>query len=102
MSLGKIVVKGKEINLMKELGIDKFPLDVQEKVLERMTNIILRRSILKVMDSFSDKEAEEINKRLASGGINDVVKVLDEKVPDFDKILSEQIILLQEEALSDK
>jgi hypothetical protein len=102
MSLGKIVIKGKEIDLMKELGIDKLPLDVQEKVLERMTNIILRKSILKVVDSFSDKEAEEINKRLASGEINDIVKVLDEKVPDFDKILSEQIVLSQEEVLSDE
>jgi len=102
MSLGKILIKGKEIDLMKELGIDKLPLNIQENVLERMTNVVLRRSVLEVLEKLSNEEAEEINKKLTSGEIKDVINILDEKVPDFGKILSKQISLLQEEVLNDK
>lgn len=98
----KIIIKGKEIDLMKELGLDQEPLDVQEELAERMTDIVLRRSILKALENLSEDEVKNINTGLTSGDTGDTIKILNEKVPNFDKILSEQIVLLQEELISKK
>lgn len=100
MSLDKITIKGKEVDLMKELGIDQAPVEIQDKICERMANIVLRRSVLKAVDSLSDEEAKNINSVLSSGNSEEAIKLLDNKVPNFDKILSEQIVILQEELLS--
>ncbi|HNY35886.1 MAG TPA: hypothetical protein PLD14_02160 [Candidatus Pacearchaeota archaeon] len=102
MALDKIIIKGKEIDIMKELGIDQAPLEIQEKIAERMTDIVLRKSILKALEGLSEEEVKNINTGLTSGNTEETIKILDEKVPNFDKILSEQIVLLQEELLSKK
>jgi hypothetical protein len=102
MALDKIIIKGKEIDIMKELGIDQSPLEVQEKIAERMTDIVLRRSILKALEGLSEEEVKNMNTGLTSGNTEETIKMLDEKVPNFDKILSEQIVLLQEELISKK
>lgn len=102
MALDKIIIKGKEIDIMKELGIDQAPLEIQEKIAERMTDIVFKRSILKALEGLSEEEAKNINTGLASGKIEETIKILDKKVSNFDKILSEQIVLLQEEMLSKK
>lgn len=102
MSLDKITIKGKEVDLIKELGIDRAPLEIQEKIAERMTDIVLRKSILKALEGLSEEEVKNINTGLNSGNTEETIKMLDEKVPNFDKILSEQIVLLQEELLSKK
>jgi hypothetical protein len=101
MALDKIVIKGKQIDIMKELGLDNEDVEVQKKLAEKMANIVLRRSILKALELLSDEDAKNINE-LSSGDIEKTIKMLDEKITNFDKILSEQIILLQEEMLSEK
>lgn len=102
MALDKIVIKGKEIDLMKELGLEQAPLEEQERIAERMAGIVLKRSILKALEGLSDEEAKNINSGLTAEKIEETVKFIDEKIPNFDKILSEQIIILQEELLSRK
>jgi hypothetical protein len=102
MALDKIVIKGKEIDLMKELNLDQEPLDVQEELAERMADIVLRRSILKALEGLTEEEAKNINSILTSNDTEEAIKVLNDKVPAFDKILSEQVVLLQEEMLNKK
>jgi len=102
MALDKIVIKGKEIDLMKELNLDQEPLDVQEELAERMADIVLRRSILKALEGLTDEEAKNINSILITNNTEEAIKVLNDKVPAFDKILSEQVVLLQEEMLNKK
>ncbi len=102
MASDKIIIKGKEIDIMKELGVDQAPLEIQEKIAERMTDIVLRRSVMKALEGFPEEEIKNINAGLTSGNTEETIKILDEKIPNFDKILSEQIVLLQEELLSKK
>lgn len=102
MASDKIIIKGKEIDIMKELGVDQAPLEIQEKIAERMTDIVLRRSIMRALEGFPEEEIKNINTGLTSGNTEETIKILDEKIPNFDKILSEQIVLLQEELLSKK
>ncbi|MFA5432380.1 MAG: hypothetical protein WC319_05840 [Candidatus Paceibacterota bacterium] len=102
MALDKIIIKGKEIDLMKELNLDQEPLEVQEELAERMADIVLRRSILKALEGLTDEEAKNINSILITNNTEEAIKVLNDKVPAFDKILSEQVVLLQEEMLNKK
>lgn len=102
MAKEKIIIKGKEIDLIKSLGLENEPIEVQEKIVDRMANIVLRRSFLEVLSFFSEEELKDINTKMTSGNIGEVVKLLDEKVPNFDKILSNQISSLQEEMLNKK
>jgi len=102
MALEKIIIKGKEIDIIKELGLGQDNVEAQKMIAERMADIVLRKSILKALERISDEEAQEINNKLISGEIKEAIEALDKKVPDFDKILSEQIVLLQEELLNKK
>ena len=102
MALEKIIIKGKEIDIIKELGLSQDNIEAQKMIAERMADIVLRKSILKALERISDEEAQEINGELSSGDIKEAIEALDKKVPDFDKILSEQIVLLQEELLNKK
>ena len=102
MALEKIIIKGKEIDIIKELGLNQDNIEAQKMIAERMADIVLRKSILKALERISDEEAQEINGELSSGDIKEAIEALDKKVPDFDKILSEQIVLLQEELLNKK
>ena len=102
MALEKITIKGKEIDIIKELGLNQDNIEAQKMIAERMADIVLRKSILKALERISDEEAQEINSELSSGDIKEAIEALDKNVPDFDKILSEQIVLLQEELLNKK
>lgn len=101
MALDKITIQGKQVDIMKELGLDHENVEVQKKLAEKMADIVLRRSILRALELLSEEEVKDINK-LSAGDAEKTIKMLDEKVTNFDKILSEQIILLQDELLSKK
>ncbi|MCK9446172.1 hypothetical protein M0Q50_04680 [bacterium] len=101
MALDKITIKGKEIDIMKELSLDHENIEVQKNLAEKMADIVLRRSILKALELLSEEEAKDINES-SFGDIEKTIKMLDKKITNFDKILSEQIVLLQDELLNKK
>lgn len=99
MAQNKITIKGKEIDLIKELGLESLPIEKQEEMLGRMADVLNRRIILSAMESLSDVEAKEINAELVSGNTEEALKIMDKKISNFDKIASEEIAKFQEEML---
>ncbi len=93
----KITIGGKNINLIKELGLENMPIEAQEKLSERMADIVLRRAALRALESITEEEAKEINGYFDSGDTDKAMEIMDKKVPNFDKIISEEISLFQEE-----
>jgi len=99
MTQDKITIKGKEIDLIKELGLEGLPIEKQKEMLERMANVVNKRIILRAMDELSEDEVMEINSSLVSLDTQEALSLLDEKIPNFDKIVSEEIAKFQEEML---
>jgi hypothetical protein len=97
MANNKITIGGNNIDPIKELGLEKLPVDVQEKLAERMADIILRRVSLRALEKITDEEAREITGYFDSGNTDKAIEIMDNKVPDFDKIVSEEISLFQQE-----
>jgi len=99
MAQDKITIKGKEIDLIKELGLEGLPIEKQKEMLERMANVVNKRIILRAMEELSEDEVMEINSSLVSLDTQEALNLLDEKIPNFDKIVSEEIAKFQEEML---
>lgn len=99
MTQNKITIKGKEIDFIKELGLENMPVDEQEKLIDRMAKIVNERVILRALDSLTEEETKQINANLISGETEKAMKMVDEKVPNFDVIMSEEIAKFQEEML---
>jgi hypothetical protein len=99
MAQDKITIKGKEIDFIKELGIEDLPIEEQGKLIERMANVVNKRLILRILDHLSEQEVKLVNANLVSGDTEAAFKIMDEKVPNFDKIVSEELAKFQEEML---
>jgi len=99
MAQDKITIKGKEIDFIKELGIEDLPIEEQGKLVERMANVVNKRLILRILDHLSEEEVKLVNANLVSGDTEAAFKIMDEKVPNFDKIVSEELAKFQEEML---
>ncbi len=93
------IIKGKEIDFIKELGLEDMPLEEQGKLIERMANVVNERIILKAMEKLSDEDAKQVNADLVIGDTEEALKIMDEKIPNFDLIISEEIEKFQEEML---
>lgn len=99
MAQDKITIKGREIDFIKELGIEDLPIEEQGRLVERMANVVNKRLILRILDHLSEEEVKLVNANLVSGDTETAFKIMDEKVPNFDKIVSEELAKFQEEML---
>jgi hypothetical protein len=99
MDQDKKIIKGKEIDIIKELGLESLPIEKQEEMLERMSKVVNERIILRTLDQLSEEDAKLINANLVSGDTEEAMRLMDEKIPNFDKVISEEIVKFQEEML---
>jgi hypothetical protein len=99
MVQNKIILKGKEIDFVKELGISHLSPEKQLEIIKKMADILDKRIVLRIMDELSEDEVMEINATLISDGREEAFKIIDDKVSDFDKIVYEEISKFKEEML---
>lgn len=87
------------VDFAKKLGIDSLPVEKQEEIVKRMADVLDKRIILRVMDELSEDEVMEINATFVSENREEALKILEKKIPNFDKIFLEEVNKLKEEML---
>lgn len=88
-------------NLIKELGLEKLPLEKQSQILLTAGRIIQQNVILRILDELKEKDKKEFD-QLLKGKKDDeeaVVKFFRSKIPNFDKIVAEEIEKFQTSSL---
>lgn len=86
-------------NIIKDLGIDKFPQEQQEKMLLSIGRIIYQSVLLRVMGELNDKEKEEFEK-LLTGQVEEekVLNFLAEKIPNLNEVVEEEVAKFKKES----
>lgn len=78
-------------DILKELEIDKLPPEKQEEILTAMTELILKRITLRVLQNFSEKQKEEFDQICSGGDQEKINQFLLVNVPDYERVIQEEI-----------
>ncbi|MFA5207854.1 MAG: hypothetical protein WC938_02745 [Candidatus Paceibacterota bacterium] len=86
-------------DMIEALGLNNLPLEEKDSLVSQMSDIVSSKIILKVMETISGEEANELNGYLESGLMGKVDSFLNQKVPNFSSIIQTELNNLQEEML---
>lgn len=84
-------------NIIGLLGLESLPEAEKHAMLEKMTALIQKRLMLRVMDALSEEDAQKMA-RLEQNP-QEIFAFIAEKVPNFEEIVKEEVIKLKEEML---
>ena len=84
-------------NLLEELGLQGLPSDTQARLLTQMTESLLKRITLEVLEKLSPEERQEFESIRETADFEKVTEYLRGKIPDFDAMVREKVAEFKEE-----
>ncbi|MCK4355295.1 hypothetical protein KAW43_03075 [Candidatus Parcubacteria bacterium] len=86
-------------DLFKELGMESLPIEKQAGIIEKVSRIVYKKILLRIMDKLSDEDAIEIDALLEKKDYEKVDEYIRDKTPDFITILKEEIEKVRTEVI---
>lgn len=90
-------IKTLQQNILQELGLQDLPEATQIKLLTQMTESVLKRIAVKVLEQLSDQDRQEFEKLQATGEAEKVNEFLTVKIPNYEEMLQEIVAEFKEE-----
>ena len=87
-------------NILVELGLQDLAHERQLELLNKMSDLIQKRVLLRVIKSLSVAEKEEFDKLLGKENAQEIYRFLIAKVPNIDEITDEEVIKFKEEIIA--
>ncbi|MGM0482416.1 MAG: DUF5663 domain-containing protein [Patescibacteria group bacterium] len=84
-------------NLLEELGLEDLPEETQTRILEAMTESLLKRITLRILEELSEEDREEFEKIREEQDAQKTENFLREKIPNYDEIVEEVSSSFKEE-----
>ncbi|KKQ80557.1 MAG: hypothetical protein UT02_C0006G0007 [Parcubacteria group bacterium GW2011_GWC2_38_7] len=85
-------------SIIKLLGLESLPNEEKAMILDKMTELIQKRVMLRLIENLSEEDAQTIaNSQMSQ---TEMVAFAAEKVANFDAILNEEIIKAKQEMLN--
>lgn len=78
-------------DIIKELDIDQLPPEKQEEVLTAMTELLLKRITVRVLENLSEEQRKEFEAVSASGDADKVTEFFSKNVPGYEQIVQDEI-----------
>ncbi len=90
------------LNLLEELGIDKWPPEERDSFLESFADIIHMKIVGRLIDSMTGDQQRELDELLAQNPsdtvlANSILKI----IPDFETLVQEEIAIYKKQLLDD-
>jgi len=86
-------------NIIVELGLQNLSQDRQLELLNKMSDLIQKRVLLRAIKSLSVEEKQEFDKILGKENEQEIYRYLIGKVPNIDEITDEEVIKFKEEVI---
>ncbi|MBI4708787.1 MAG: hypothetical protein HY764_01125 [Candidatus Portnoybacteria bacterium] len=86
-------------NIITELGLDNLPEERKLELLGKMSDLIQKRVLLRVIKSLSLDDKEQFDKLLGQENEQEIYRFLISKVPNIDEITDEEVIRFKEEVI---
>jgi hypothetical protein len=84
-------------NIIKEFGLEGMSQDAQNDVAAKMTESVLKRITVSVLERLSEEEIAEFEKLQEAGIPEDLDRFLKEKISDYEQMVQKIIIDFKEE-----
>lgn len=84
-------------NIIQELGLDGLPEDKQIGLLTTMTESVLKRITIKILEKLTDAERQEFEEKQKTADPKQMDEFLRSKIPDYDQMLLETVNEFKEE-----
>lgn len=78
-------------DLIKELGIDELPPEKQEEILVAMTELLLKRITVLVLEKLSEEQRQEFDTMAADGDPEKVTNFFSQNVPGYEQLVQDEI-----------
>lgn len=78
-------------NILEELGVDQLPPDRQSEILSAITELLLKRLTMKVLENLSAEQQTEFETVCASKDNDRVMNFFKENVPDYENLIETEI-----------
>jgi len=85
-------------NIIQALGLEALPKEEKEAMLEKMTELLVKRIMLRVLSELSDEQLANMPKE--GSNPEELLSFVAENVPDFNMIMDEEVIKLKSEVLT--
>lgn len=82
-------------NVFEELGIDQLPPERQEEVLTAMTEVLLKRLTLKVLEKLTEAQQQEFEAVCAAKDQEKITKFFGDNVPGYDQLIQDEIAVFK-------
>lgn len=89
-----------EKNIIEELGLQDLPPETQINLLTQMTESVLKRITVQVLERLSDTERDEFAKLQEAGDADQVDEFLKTKIPNYEQMLKDEVGNFKEEMKS--
>lgn len=86
-------------NIIIELGLQELPEERKLNLLSKMSELIQKRVLLRVIRSLSVVEKQEFDELLGKENDQEIYQFLIAKVPNIDEITDEEVIKFKEEII---
>lgn len=88
--------KDKTINIqgtdiIEDLGLEGFSDEKKEKIIEKIGDVLHKRILLRFLKELSDQDAKKINELIKQNKLQLAYSCVEEKNPNFYKIVEEEI-----------
>lgn len=86
-------------DIIKELGLEGLPIEKQAELIERMSKLIYKRILLRIVDRLSENETEELNVLLDKENYEKADEYIRDRAPDFVSLFKEEVEKFQSEMM---
>jgi len=93
-----IIIKCESV--IEEMGLNILSEDEKNKILDRMTNLVCDKVMLKLVDRISDEEIEEANDIMSGDDEKKKAEFLAIKMPDLLTVIEEEVNNTKKEIIS--
>lgn len=78
-------------NILEELELNNLPEETQIKLLTKMTETVLKRITIKVLEQLSEPERDEFYQLQESGDTDKITSFLEVKIPSYNKMVLKEV-----------
>jgi hypothetical protein len=84
-------------NIINLLGIEALPDDKKVEFIGKISDLIFRRVIIKVLDRLEDEDQERLMEYIESNDADNTTRLISQKIPDFEDMLTNEVVKIKEE-----
>lgn len=88
-------------NIISLLGLEALSQEKKIQLLEKVTDLVFKRTMVKVMEALSEKDQTELEKLIDAGDSDKTSEFVAEKIPNFEEIMNKEIIAVKEEMVAE-